>query len=410
MHYNKMSLFTRHKYRDRCCVRCILSCCAIGYILILLILIIKHSQSSICLPATADFVIVDRQDEWKYQNSITGQWYNWKLPLRKQHNDTEWTVKWLNTSPKSSLGVIVYLTTRNELASLNQSFLQLSRLLFLSPRPVVIFHEGDFNDNDLQQSLAHTLGVHTPLAFERIEFSKRSNQDKSIRHRIPFTYLNMCRFFTLMLPNHPLLTLFSYYWRLDAHSFIFGPNHIRDPFEIMQKQQIQYAFIMANEEDEIFAVGLWSFFYKFLNTHCLKPSVAVSRTQTGWFGGYSYAIIFTNFAIANVSLFRDHPLMQSWLQAVDLNDGIYRHRWGDAPVHTLVLSQLIERNQIVRFRYFGYMHRHEYVCASGIEGSSCEKQVQSFFTKDRSFYDNYDDGCWPSSRNPLCHYYPRIEL
>jgi hypothetical protein len=406
-----MTIFGRHKNKNRYSVRCILSCCALGYILLIFILIVKYSQSSICLPGKADNdIILDRQDEWKYQNSITGQWYHWKIPFKKQHHDTNWTVKWLNTPPTSLLGVIVYLTTRNELASLNQSFIQLSRLLVNYPRPVVVFHEGDFDDNDLQQFLAHRLGSRTPLAFERIKFANRSNQHESIQHRIPFTYLNMCRFFTLMLPNHPLLTLFSYYWRLDAHSFIFGPNPIRDPFEIMQKQQIQYAFIMANEEGEGYAVDLWSLFHKFLNRHCLKPSAAMRQTQTGWFGGYSHAIIFTNFAIANVSLFRDHPLMQAWLQAVDLNGGIYRHRWGDAPVHTLALSQLIERNQIVRFRYFGYMHRHEYVCASGIEGSPCEEQVRSFFTKHRTLYDNYDDGCWPSSRNPLCHYYPQIEL
>jgi alpha 1,2-mannosyltransferase len=213
-----------------------------------------------------------------------------------------------------------------------------------------------------------------------------------------------------MLPNHPLLTLFSYYWRLDAHSFIFGPNPIRDPFEIMQKQQIQYAFIMANEEGKGYAVDLWSLFHKFLNHHCLKPSTAVRQTQTSVSGGYSLAIIFTNFAIANVSLFRDHLLMQAWLQAVDLNGGIYRHRWGDAPVHTLALTQFMKQDQIIRFRYFGYMHRREYVCASGIEGSRCKEQVRPFLINPRTEYLNYDDGCWPSSRNPLCHYYPQIKL
>jgi hypothetical protein len=101
--------------------------------------------------------------------------------------------------------------------------------------------------------------------------------------------------------------------------------------------------------------------------------------------------------------------MQAWLQAVDLNGGIYRHRWGDAPVHTLAISQLLQRNEIVRFRYFGYFHRHEYVCATGIEHNPCEEQARPFFTKNRT-YDNYDDGCWPSSRNPLCRYYPPIEL
>jgi hypothetical protein len=212
-----------------------------------------------------------------------------------------------------------------------------------------------------------------------------------------------------MLPNHPLLTPFSYYWRMDAHSYIFGPNPIQDPFEIMQRKQIQYGFIMVNEEAGNFAVGLWSLFRKFLHDRCLKPSTAVRQTLTNQTGDYSLAIIFTNFAIANISLFRDHPLMQAWLQTVDLNGGIYRHRWGDAPVHTLAISQLLQRNEIVRFRYFGYFHRREYVCASGIESSRCKEQVPSFLIKRKFEYVNYDDGCWPSSQNSLCHYYPEIK-
>ncbi len=380
----------------------------IGCSLLILIYILQDSESSIFLPVNLDNEIIDRQDEWRYQNSITGEWYNWRTVHKKHNTDTKWRVKWLNIVPTSSLGVIVYLTRRHELDSLNQSLIQLSRLLSNNPRPVVIFHEGDFSDNDIQQSIAQILGSRTPLAFERIQFTNSSNRPRSVHRQYPISYFNMCRFFILMLPNHPLLTLFTFYWRLDAHSYIFGPNPIEDPFEIMQKRQIQYAFIMTNREGKGYATGLWSLFHKFLNHHYLKPSAALHQTQTGWFGRYSLAIFFTNFAIANVSLFHDHPLMRAWLHTVDRNGGIYRYRWGDAPVHTLALTQFLERDQIVRLRYFGYIHRCEYVCASGIEGDLCREQVRPFLTNPKIEYHNYDDGCWPSSRNPLCHYYPEI--
>jgi len=362
------------------------------------------------LPVNPDKDIIDRQDEWRYQNTITGEWYNWRTGHKKQNNDTEWRVKWLNIAPTSSLGVIVYLTRRQEIDSLNRSLVQLSLLLSKNPRPVVIFHEGDFSDNDIQQSLAQTLGSRTPLAFERVQFTNSSNRPRSVHRRYAFTYFNMCRFFILMLPNHPLLTLFTYYWRLDAHSYIFGSKPIQDPFEIMQERQIQYAFVMINDEGSNYATGLWSLFHTFLKRHCVEPSAGLRQTQTGWFGRYSLMIIFTNFAIANVSLFRDHPLMRAWLHTVDRNGGIYRYRWGDAPVHTLALTQFLERDQIVRLRYFGYMHRHEHVCASGIEGDLCKKQIRPFQTDSTVNYDNYDDGCWPSSRYALCHYYPEIRL
>ncbi|CAF4556630.1 unnamed protein product [Rotaria sp. Silwood2] len=400
----------QHNNEKRCCFLCIFSCFIIGYNLLTTKFIFKHTQLSICLPKNPDNEIFDRQDEWQYQNSITGEWYHWRTTSNKQNNSVEWRIKWLNIAPTSYLGVIVYLTTTGELNPLNTSLTQLSRLLSNNPRPVVIFHEGDFDADDLQKSLAKTLGDRNPLGFERIRFSDNGNRPRSVHPRLSPKYFDMCRFFTLMLPNHPLLTLFTYYWRLDAHSYIFGPKPIEDPFEIMQKRQIQYAFVMANEEADHYATGLWSLFHEFLHDHCLKPSKAFHQTQTGWLGGYSLAIIFTNFAIANVSLFRDHSLIRAWLHTVDRNGGIYRYRWGDAPIHTLVLTQFLAKNHIVRLRYFGYMHRYEYVCADGIEDDLCKAQIKPFLIDRDSKYDHCQDGCYPSSRNPLCHYYPEIKL
>jgi hypothetical protein len=212
-----------------------------------------------------------------------------------------------------------------------------------------------------------------------------------------------------MLPNHPLVTLFSFYWRLDAHSYIFGPKPIEDPFEIMQKRHIQYAFTMVNEEGEDFARTLWSFFQKFLNDLCLKDSAAFRQTQTDWFGGYSYAILYSNFEIINASLFRDHSLIRAWLHRVERNGGIYRYRWGDAPLHTLALTQFLERDQILCLRYFGYMHRTEYACPSGIKSDLCKQELRSILRDPTIEFTDLKDGCRPR-RNPLCHYYPEIRL
>ena len=389
---------------------CIAPCFIIGSVIFSTIFISKRVQTSSCLSTNLHSETADRQDAWQYQNSITSQWYNWTIASKKQDNQMKWPVKWLNVAPTSYLGVIVYLARNGELDSLKTSLFQLSLLLSNNPRPVVIFHEGDLSTNDTQQTLARALGTRAPLAFERIHFSNSTNRPRSIHRKLSPKYFDMIRFFTLMLPNHPLLTLFSYYWRLDAHSFIFAPKPIKDPFEIMLRQQIQYAFIMVNEEGSPYVNGLWSFFHDFLNQQCLKPSVALRQTQTTFYGGYSLAIIFNNFAIANVSLFRDHVLMRAWLDKVDRSGGIYRYRWGDAPIHTLAITQFISREHIVRLRYFGYMHRHEYACASGMKQDLCKQQVKPFLSNLNIKYLKYQDGCYPSTRIRLCHYYPEIRL
>ena len=167
----------------------------LGYCFIILMYYLKYSQSVICLFKNPDYELINRDDEWQYQNTLTGQWYHWSTVYQQGNKDTQWQVKWLNTIPSSSLGVIVYLATTSELGPLKQSLTQLSRLLINNPRPVVIFHEGDFSDNDIQKSLAQTLGPKTPLAFERIQFPDTSNKPETFKHGAPFSYLNMCRFF-----------------------------------------------------------------------------------------------------------------------------------------------------------------------------------------------------------------------
>ncbi|CAF3960565.1 unnamed protein product [Rotaria sordida] len=319
----------RHKNRNRYRYLCIISCFIIGCSFFLTKFNLNDLLLPICLPQNPDNEIVDRQDEWQYQNSITGQWYHWRTVYKRQNNPTEWRVNWLNVAPKSYLGVIVYLATYGEFKSLQTSLAQLSR---------------DLSANDIQQSLAQTLGNHTPLTFERIKFSNSPIQPGRAHRRWSPKYFHMCRFFTLMLPNHPLLTLFSFYWRLDTHSYIFGQKSIEDPFDIMQKRKIQYAFTMANIDDELHTEGLWSIFHEFLKEHCLKPSINFRKTQT-----------------TNVSLFRDHSLIRAWLHKVDRNGGIYRHRWGDAPIHTLILTQLISRNQLLHHLSINPLVKSDYI-------------------------------------------------
>ncbi|CAF5189197.1 unnamed protein product, partial [Rotaria magnacalcarata] len=283
-----------HKTGKRYRSSCIFSCFIIACSTIIIQLTFEHVKYLKCVPINPDDEIIDRQNDWKYQNSITGTWYRWKTTDEKQNDHIEWRVNWLNVAPTSYLGVIVYLTTRDELNSLHTSLAQLSHLLSNNPRPVVIFHEGDLNDTYIQKSLAKTLGDRTPLGFECIQFSNSSHQTRFIHRRWSHKYFHMCRFFTIMLPNHPLLTLFSLYWRLDSHSYIFGSKPIEDPFEIMQERQIQYAFIMVNEEADHYATGLFELFNEFLNEHCLKLSPSVRQTQITWFGRYSLAMFFTN--------------------------------------------------------------------------------------------------------------------
>eukprot|EP00966_Prymnesium_polylepis_P025815 595203-Prymnesium_polylepis.1 len=44
-------------------------------------------------------------------------------------------------------------------------------------------------------------------------------------------------------------------------------------------------------------------------------------------------IFFTNFFVSRVAWW-DEPAVRQLLDAVNVSGGIYRHRWGDAPLQT----------------------------------------------------------------------------
>ncbi|CAF4105155.1 unnamed protein product [Rotaria magnacalcarata] len=106
---------------------------------------------------------------WYYKNSVDGLWRRWDISVNSETNVAAWKMKWLNQEPKNTLGVIVYLTSVRELPQLNISLLSLRQNLF-KPRPIVIFHEGDFNNVNVQLALATTLGTNIPISFEHIRF------------------------------------------------------------------------------------------------------------------------------------------------------------------------------------------------------------------------------------------------
>jgi alpha 1,2-mannosyltransferase len=194
--------------------------------------------------------------------------------------------------------------------------------------------------------------------------------------------------------------MFTFYWRLDSDSHLLGPPLVDDLFDYMREKHLQYAFVMVEVDAPEYVKGLWTLFHRFLARLCLTPSATVRKTQTSFFGGeYSFSIFYNNLELSNASMWRNEPRIAAWLREVDEAGGIYHHRWGDAPIHTLAITQFIERDQVIKLRDFGYFHRREYVCAEGVYPCVIPSHLEA--SANRPF----PGGCHPT-RNPLCRYYP----
>ena len=72
-------------------------------------------------------------------------------------------------------------------------------------------------------------------------------------------------------------------------------------------------------------------------------------------GKWNMKIYYTNFEISKLSFWRSHEYM-NFFDYLDGLGGIYKYRWGDAPIHTLALSIFLPDTKIHCFKDISYKH------------------------------------------------------
>jgi hypothetical protein len=64
---------------------------------------------------------------------------------------------------------------------------------------------------------------------------------------------------------------------------------------------------------------------------------------------------YTNFEIAQLDFWRSPDFARFW-EFINTERGIYLNRWGDAPLHFIALSLMVEEERIARLDGIGYRH------------------------------------------------------
>jgi hypothetical protein len=145
-------------------------------------------------------------------------------------------------------------------------------------------------------------------------------------------YKNMCRFWAGEVFRHPKVLGYDYYMRLDCDSFITGPIGY-DPFDMMQKENKDYAFITKFMDTPPYFEGLNKALAEFEAQFPEKMKNPVSTLQEG-------LLYYTNFEICRVKAFSE-GLYKGFFDHIERIGGIYKHRWGDhiiryAGIHMLI--------------------------------------------------------------------------
>ena len=187
--------------------------------------------------------------------------------------------------------------------------------------PVLIMYE-DYTEQDIEYLKSKHLNIE--FIFEEIKSKLPDFLDynevieninkKPVKHWRDLGYRFMCYFYACEIFNHPVISKYKYYMRLDDDSFIESPIN-NDLFAFMYRNKIDYIYRALVRSDCVISnEGIIHFFSK-LGTK------------------YDYLnediIPFNNFHVFNISAIKNNEIIKN----KELITNIFLKRWGDATIH-----------------------------------------------------------------------------
>ncbi|KAJ8612757.1 hypothetical protein CTAYLR_010390 [Chrysophaeum taylorii] len=165
-------------------------------------------------------------------------------------------------------------------------------------------------------------------------------------------YSHMCRFYAVQIFR--VLRSYAIIMRVDDDVFVL--NRVPyDPFRLVwQRRGTVYAYGVTNREEHLATAET---FRPWLAERCEARRDAFCRETARDVVDRMY---FNNIFVARVEWWNSAPV-RAFLADVDASDGIYRYRWGDAPVQTAALKFLVAgpanvSRRVARLPALHYVH------------------------------------------------------
>lgn len=214
-----------------------------------------------------------------------------------------------------------------------------------SPADIIIFHESGFDKSLIERETGCKTSAGS-IRFAQVDFSANhpglENLAKGQRG-----YRHMCHFFANDVFSRQELAKYDYYMRLDVDSYLLSKVRY-NIFERMSQRGWRYVYRMEMNEREYVANGLLDVTRAFF---VANPALNIAKPSIRRVGLY-----YTNFEICDLAFFRDTP-WQRFFAAIDAAGGIWRCRWGDAPIRWLGLKHLLRPCEIYCIRQLSYFHQ-----------------------------------------------------
>lgn len=214
------------------------------------------------------------------------------------------------------------------------------------------------------------------------ERAKKAGEDMR-RGGVPYadreSYHNMCRFFSRSFYKHPLVSSYEYYWRIEPN-VSFRCDIDFDPFDFMNQNGKKYGFVITIHEFmssiptlmNATARFILNFYYQIGGKNNLK-----FMYDNGKYNGCHF---WSNFEIASFDFFRS-KLFNEFVDELERAGGFYYERWGDAPVHSIAASILLDKSEVHFFENIGYTHEPITHCPKNGKNCDCEPKDSIDFMK-----------------------------
>ena len=233
---------------------------------------------------------------------------------------------------------------------------------FVNDSDIFIFVESDFPKEKIED-----LKLSFPrIYFKTIEFKpsvdlKIPVESISFDDKCDFTlgYRHMCQFFFSEIRNY--IKEYDWYMRLDDDSFI-GSDINYNIFEYLENNNKVYGYVAEIPEWPPVVVGVDNFFIKIINEYKLTPHFFDKLLDDK---KYNLRHFYNNIEIAKLSYFEKDEV-KLLTRLVNESGNIYRWRWGDNLLRTILLSITVDQKQIHKFEDFDYYHQW-YKRENGVE-------------------------------------------
>jgi hypothetical protein len=233
---------------------------------------------------------------------------------------------------------------------------------FVNDSDIFIFVESDFPKEKIED-----LKLSFPrIYFKTIEFKpsvdlKIPVESISFDDKCDFTlgYRHMCQFFFSEIRNY--IKEYDWYMRLDDDSFI-GSDINYNIFEYLENNNKVYGYVAEIPEWPPVVVGVDDFFIKIIEDYKLTPHFFDKLLDDK---KYNLRHFYNNIEVAKLSYFEKDEV-KLLTRLVNESGNIYRWRWGDNLLRTILLSITVDQKQIHKFEDFDYCHQW-YKRENGVE-------------------------------------------